>query len=184
MLVINLWGGPGAGKSTVAAGVFVALRQGTEANVELTNEFATDLCFEQAKANLKDQIYLLGNQWHRLWRLEQLGVDVAVCDSPLGIGIPYIRQRKPDYYDEYVALVKKLYDQFPTTNIMINRDIYAVGGFKGNKKSTYSPYLEDLDRQIRQVANPIKTVTFGPNAIQAVVDYVAPMVLEYMKGVA
>jgi tRNA uridine 5-carbamoylmethylation protein Kti12 len=49
MLVINLWGGPGAGKSTIAAELFVCLRKHTNANVELTNEFATELCFERNK---------------------------------------------------------------------------------------------------------------------------------------
>ena len=180
MLVINLWGGPGAGKSTIAAELFVCLRKHTNANVELTNEFATDLCFEQAKGNLKDQIYLLGNQWHRLWRLDQLGVDVAICDSPLGIGIPYLRKRKPTYYDQYVVLVNALYDEYANVNVMVNRDIYATGGFKGNKVGKNSGYLQDLDRQIKEVANPIFSVTYGLDAGQKVFEYVLPAVEAYM----
>jgi len=75
MLVINLWGGPGAGKTTTAAGLFNALRHDWHLNLELVTEFATDLCFEQARENLKNQVYLLGNQYHRLWRLQQIGVE-------------------------------------------------------------------------------------------------------------
>jgi hypothetical protein len=184
MLVTNLWGGPGAGKSTVAAELFVLLRKHTNANVELTNEFATELCFERAKENLEDQIYLLGQQWHRLWRLDKLGVDVAVCDAPLGIGIPHIRKRKPAYFEKYEALVKALYDEYPNVNILIDRDVYAVGGFKGNKPGKANAWLHDLDRQIREVANPIKTVLYSLTAGQEVFDYVLPAVEGYMGSKA
>ena len=182
MLVINLWGGPGAGKSTVAAELFVSLRKHTNANVELVNEFATDLCFERAKENLKDQVYLLGNQWHRLWRFEQIGVDVAISDSPIGIGIPYIQRRKPAYYEQYVALVKSLYNEHLNTNIFVERDIYATGGFKGNRPAKYSGYLQDLDRQIKQVADPVFTVTYSLGAGQTVFEHVKPMVAAYIEN--
>jgi hypothetical protein len=152
--------------------------------VELTNEFATDLCFEGAKENLQDQVYLLGNQFHRLWRLNKRGVTVAICDSPLGIGIPYIRQRQPAYVEQYVALVKALYDEFPNVNIMVERDIYAEGGFKGNKKPRHNGFLLDLDRQIREVANPIFTVPYTLDAGQKVFDYVLPAVEAYMGQLA
>jgi hypothetical protein len=181
MLVINLWGGPGAGKSTVAAELFVCLRKHTNANVELTNEFATELCFERSKENLKDQVYLLGNQWHRLWRLEQIGVDVAISDSPLGIGIPYIQRARVDYADKYIDLVKALYNQYLNTNIMVERDVYAEGGFKGNSKKKNGNYLLDLDRQIRDVAHPPFTVTYTLDAGQKVFEYVEPMVEAYME---
>ena len=182
MLIINLWGGPGAGKTTIAAELFVCLRKHTRANVELTGEFATDLCFERAKDNLKDQIYLLGNQWHRLWRLDKTGVDVAISDSPIGIGIPYLRKNKPAYYEQYVALVKALYEEYLTTNIMVERDIYAEGGFKGNKVGKNSGWLMDLDRQIREVANPIYTVPFGLTAGTKVCGYVEEIVEAYMSN--
>jgi hypothetical protein len=182
MLVINLWGGPGAGKSTVAAGLFVLLRQHTKANCELTNEFATELCFERAKDNLKDQVYLLGNQFHRLWRLEQLGVDVAISDSPLGSGIGHMKAKgKPTFFHEYEALTKKLADEFLNTHIFLERDIYAEGGFKGNKATGKNAgWLRNLDTQIRQVADPVKVVTYGPQAIEEVFKYVVPMVTDYL----
>jgi hypothetical protein len=158
MLVINLWGGPGAGKSTVAAEVFVKLRQRTQANVEMTHEFATDLCFDQAKENLKDQLFLLGNQWHRLWRLEQIGVDVAISDSPIGLGVAHM----PDttYTEEYTALVDKLRWVYPSIDIMIDRDIYALGGFKGNSKKRNITWLNSIDKKIAKAARPDYTVMF------------------------
>jgi hypothetical protein len=123
----------------------------------------------------------LGNQWHRLWRLEQIGVDVAISDSPLGIGIPYIRRDKLNYADKYIDLVKALYNQYLSANIMVERDIYASGGYKGNSKKNRSGYVLDLDRQIREVATPPFTVTYGLDAGQKVFEYVKPMVVSYME---
>ena len=181
MLVINLWGGPGAGKSTVAAEVFVKLRQRTEANVELTNEFATELCFEQAKENLKDQVYLLGNQWHRLWRLSKTGVDVAVCDSPIGMGSAYHKEEVP-YQDAYDELANKLRFQYPTIDIMIDRDIYSEGGFKGNTKKRNLNWLNQLDKKIATFARASLNVMFTKDGGTGgeVAEYCIPRVRKYL----
>jgi hypothetical protein len=183
MLVINLWGGPGAGKTTVAAEVFVKLRQRTTANVELTNEFATELCFEQAKDNLKDQVYLLGNQWHRLWRLSRTGVDVAVCDSPIGIGLAYLHNDEVAYQCEYDQLADKLRHVYPTINILIDRDIYAEGGFKGNTKKRNLNWLNQLDKKIAKIAQAKFNVMFNRDSTGAeVAEFVIPKVREYLNA--
>jgi len=180
MLIINLWGGPGAGKTTVAAEVFVYLRKHTTANVELTNEFATDLCFERAKENLKDQVYLLGNQWHRLWRLEQLRVDVAICDSPLSLGTAYQRVDNLLYQVELEALSQQLGQVYQTINIMVHRDIYAEGGFKGNKKKRNEIWLNQLDQKIHKLSRCEYSLTYTRQAGGAVAAYVLPRVVDYM----
>jgi hypothetical protein len=164
----------------VAAEVFVKLRQRTAANVELTNEFATELCFEGAKENLKDQVYLLGNQWHRLWRLAHKGVDVAVCDSPIGMGTAY-----PDndvtYQDEYDMLAHKLRFVYPRLDIMIDRDIYSEGGFKGNTKKRNLNWLNQLDKKIANVARAELVVMFNRDSTGAeVAEYCIPRVRKYL----
>jgi hypothetical protein len=181
MLVINLWGGPGAGKSTVAAEVFVKLRQRTKANVELTNEFATELCFEGAKENLKDPVYLMGNQWHRLWRLERLKVDVAVCDSPIGMGTAYDKDIDAKYATEYMTLVYKLRHIYPAIDIMIDRDIYAEGGFKGNSKKRHNVWINSLDKRIAKLANADCTVLYSKDSAGAeVAEFCIPRVRKYI----
>ena len=44
-LVINLYGGPGTGKSTTAAHVFALLKQ-RDVNAELVREYAKDIVWE------------------------------------------------------------------------------------------------------------------------------------------
>ncbi len=175
MLIVNLFGGPGAGKSTLAADLFVRLRQETKLNVELTNEFATDLCFERAKDNLKDQLYLLGNQWHRIWRLAEIGVDIAISDSPIGLGSAHALKHGCFYKDELKALTTRLFEEYDTFNVFVYRDIYAEGGFKGNKKQSVKglAYVYDLDQKIYDMNQPFDVkVNF---ADKAHTDYIMTM---------
>lgn len=44
-LVVNLWGGPGCGKSTLAAELFVTLKK-SNIEVALVNEYAQELIHE------------------------------------------------------------------------------------------------------------------------------------------
>ncbi len=87
MKVINLWGGPGSGKSTTAAALF-SLMKLNQVKVELVTEFAKDLTYEQNYITLSNQLLVSGQQEHRLRRLVG-SVDYAITDSPLPLGILY-----------------------------------------------------------------------------------------------
>lgn len=81
MKVINLFAGPGAGKSTTAAGLFYIMKN-MNLNVELVSEYAKDLTWEGRHTILEDQLYILAKQNHRLRRLVGQ-VDWVITDSPL-----------------------------------------------------------------------------------------------------
>lgn len=80
-VVINLYGGPGTGKSTTAAGLFFAYKS-NGANVELVREYAKDVVWEGRTALLQDQLYLFAKQNKRLFDLMDK-VDLIITDSPL-----------------------------------------------------------------------------------------------------
>ena len=88
MLVINLFGAPGSGKSTGAAQVFSQLKLHGQ-NCELVTEFAKDLVWENNQKAFANQIYIFGQQSYRLSKMLD-EVDIIITDSPLPISIMYI----------------------------------------------------------------------------------------------
>jgi ABC-type amino acid transport substrate-binding protein len=88
MKIINLYGQPGAGKSTMAAGLFHKMKlRGYK--VELVTEYAKDLTYEQNFKKLDNQIYVFAKQHQRIKRLEESGVDYIITDSPLLLSLIY-----------------------------------------------------------------------------------------------
>lgn len=87
MKVINLFAGPGAGKSTTAAGVFSGLKQ-LGVSCELVTEVVKDMVWDKAFEVIRDQHLLFAKQRHRIIRLKGQ-VDYVVTDSPIILGIIY-----------------------------------------------------------------------------------------------
>ncbi len=85
MKVINIFAGPGCGKSTVAAGLFHKLKT-LNKNVEYVSEYAKDLIYENRLERLNDYLYVLAEQHHRLLKLSN-SVEYAICDGSLFIFI-------------------------------------------------------------------------------------------------
>jgi ABC-type oligopeptide transport system ATPase subunit len=80
-IMINIYGGPGCGKSTTAAGVFALLKI-HKIECELVTEFAKDLTWENRQKTLENQLYILAKQYHKVWRLPN-DLEVIVTDSPI-----------------------------------------------------------------------------------------------------
>lgn len=85
--IINLYGGPGAGKSTSAAYYYYILKKDS-ANVELVREYVKDWAWEGRKISTNDQIYFLGKQVRRESMLYGK-VDYIVTDSPVMMNLFY-----------------------------------------------------------------------------------------------
>lgn len=123
-IVINLIGGPGVGKSTIASGIFYRLKK-VGVNCELALEFAKDKVYEESFKTIDDQIYIFAKQYHRLWRLKDK-VDVIITDSPLLVSMHYMKE-KSKYFNDFVV---EQYKKFDNLLYFIERgnDVYHPEG--------------------------------------------------------
>ncbi len=117
MKVINLFAGPGVGKSTTAAILFEEMKR-KGLNVELVTEYAKSKVRENSLDVLKDQVYLLAKQDHRLEVLRDK-VDYVITDSPILLYMHYSK------YSNHPELVKQmtpiLFSTYDNVNFFIER---------------------------------------------------------------
>lgn len=114
--VVNLFAGPGSGKSTTAAGVFSLLKL-HGINAELSTEFCKDLVWEKRDVAMENQYYIWAKQYHKLFRLKDQ-VDVVIVDSPLLNSLLY---GNGNISSHFYALVTTVFKQFDNMNFYINR---------------------------------------------------------------
>ena len=117
MVLINLYGAPGAGKSTGAAYVFSKLKM-HGINAELVTEFAKDKVWEENKEVFKNQVYIFGKQYFRISRCENK-VDVIVTDSPLLLSIIY--NNSEVLGEDFNKVVRNVSNSYKSLNYFINR---------------------------------------------------------------
>lgn len=117
MLVVNLFGAPGAGKSTGAAYIFSKVKM-AGINAELVTEFAKDKVWEESKAVFQNQAYIFGKQYFRISRV-QGKVDVVITDSPILLSSFYNSDKTLGA--EFDALTKKIFNSYWSLNVFINR---------------------------------------------------------------
>lgn len=115
--VINIFGGPGTGKSTTAAYIFHDLKCSGK-NVELVTEYAKDMVWEGRSNVLSDQLYMAAKQNRKLERLVDQGLEMAITDSPLILGALY---QSPDYYELFEPFLVEVYNSYQNFNIYLKR---------------------------------------------------------------
>ena len=142
-IVINLFAGPGVGKSTTAAKVFAELKM-RGVNCEMALEFAKDKVWEESFQTMDDQIYIFGKQFHKIWRLKDK-VDVIICDSPLPISIVYDRENSKTFH----KFIMEQFNKFQNKNYYIIRSTdYQESGRVQTKEEA-----EKIDKIVENVLN-------------------------------
>jgi len=115
-LVVNLFGGPGSGKSTIAAGIFSLLKL-HGINAELVTEFPKGAVWEKRFKVLENQLYILAKEYHSIWRVYQNPeVDVVITDGPIILSLVYGQGS-----ETFNKLVLETYRKFKNKNYLISR---------------------------------------------------------------
>ena len=91
-IVVNIFGAPGAGKSTGAAYIFSRLKM-LGVDCELVTEFAKDKVWEENPTPFLNQMYMFAKQYYRVARVDGK-VRVIITDSPLPLSIHYNKDKR------------------------------------------------------------------------------------------
>lgn len=168
-IVINLFGGPGSGKTTIGHGLFYQLKK-QEINCEFVQEYVKKWAWQGILPNKLDQFYISGKQT----KAEQMlygKVDYIVTDCPLLMG--------PFYDKKYnnSTMVEQAVDTFmgmtdpevTRLNFVVKRaKKYIQAGrysseesskqidlellvYLKNKGITFDRLTGDLDEQVQQI---------------------------------
>lgn len=136
-IVVNLFGAPGAGKSTGAAYIFSQLKL-KGINAELVTEFAKDKVWEENPEVFKNQAYIFGKQSFRLSRCRDK-VDVIITDSPLVLSILYNAENGEEtkFSQHFDKFVLEVFNSYNNLNYLIlrNKPYNPIGRHQTEKES-------------------------------------------------
>ncbi len=165
---INLFGGPGVGKSTTAAAIFVEMKR-RGMNVELVTEVAKDFVWEGRMKTLDIQPYVTIKQFRNLYRLKGK-VDYVISDSPILLGCIYADKYAPTLPASYKQLIVDLHKQEhdPSVNIMLKR----VFEYDRNGRYQSEDEAHQLDRDMQNIldSNNIPSITWNPTNVAGLVN--------------
>ena len=145
--IINIFGGPGIGKSTVIAGLFHQMKI-NQISVEVANEFAKDLVWNnQFDILTEDQLYVFAHQHRRIYRLIDK-VDYIIADCPLLMCIPYIAK---GFYENLEPLIVEAWNSFDNQSFVLNRPTfsYESGGRYQDEEGSIKKHEEIIDVLIK-----------------------------------
>lgn len=115
-LLVNLWGGPGTGKSTTATGLFSLLKR-QEVLCEYVSEYAKDLTWKGDLQRLRNSVLVSGEQIERQ-RMLQDKVDVIITDSPVMLACLYSNN---PYFKKALEYEYKSLCDFKTIEVFLER---------------------------------------------------------------
>ena len=141
-IILNLFGGPGIGKTTAAAKIFVELKM---LGIETANpEEHAKLAIWKGREDLLDQqLVILGQTWETLHALSDK-VDVVVMDSPLMLCSVYAGEKENKHFHDTVADFHK---KMPRINMVLQRPKGLVYSNKGRREDKNQAKIVDTKVQ-------------------------------------
>lgn len=166
-IVINGYGGPGAGKSTACLEITAALKK-EGYNAEYVQEYAKELVYEKDMEMLdgspEHQYEILKEQTRRMDRLYDQ-VDFIVTDSPVMLNTIYNKQLTP----EYESLVNELQGEYINYSFFMERD---ASNFEEEGRIHNLTESIEKDNEIKNMLqkNEIKYKTYNHENINEIVN--------------
>jgi|TARA_B110000908_G_scaffold28111_1_gene33055 hypothetical protein len=153
--LINLFGGPGIGKSSIASGITYKLKK-KHINCDMPYEFPKALAWDNNQSAIQDQLYVLANQ-HRGIVKSYGKVDYIVLDSPIILSLVYRSMYRATSYpstlynsEHFDKLVLDIHNQYDSLNILLER---SDDGIHNNDERYQS--LEESKKLDREIENTL-----------------------------
>jgi hypothetical protein len=152
---INLYAGPGAGKSTTSSWLFAEMKK-LGYSVELVSEYVKSWAIAKRDVIGFDQVYLMGKQLQYEYRFLAHGIQNIVTDSPVLLSACYTRSYFNDLKiaDHMEAIIAEYESRHPSLNIFLER---------GNKEYRTEGRWQTPDEALRM--DDIIQATLDRNAI-------------------
>ena len=123
--IVNLFGGPGIGKSSIASGLTYKLKK-QHISCDNPYEFPKLLAWDENHSAIRDQLFVLANQ-HRGIVKSYGKVDYIILDSPILLSLTYKSYYKSGIYpatlygDNFDKMVLDIHNQYENINIVLSR---------------------------------------------------------------
>ena len=123
--IVNIFGGPGIGKSSIASGITYKLKK-SHISCDNPYEFPKLLAWDDNHSAIQDQLYVLANQ-HRGIVKSYGKVDYIVLDSPILLSLTYRSYYKNNDYpaslygESFDKMLLDVFNKYDNINIVLKR---------------------------------------------------------------
>lgn len=174
-IIVNLFGGPGSGKSTTAAGLFHMLKI-NGVNCELVTEFAKHITWKEDFNTLKNQIYVFAKQHDRMFHLKDK-VDVIITDSPIIMGLSYCNWDLMSRSFEQLVV-----DEFNRPDaVNVNYFINRVKEYNPSGRSQTEDEAKEKDVEIKALLNKYQVAIDGVDGDEQAVGHLFNVIFDLVK---
>jgi nicotinamide riboside kinase len=175
LIVVNLIGGPGVGKSILASDLFSALKK-KNISCDVSWEYIKKKLREKSLKAVESQIYIFGKQQFQLFTLKG-EVDVAITDSPILLNSIYDKSSCPSLK----GLILKEFAKYNNLTYCINRDYNYAYEEEGRYQNEEQAKI--VDQKVIEFLNdnsiPYKTIKgIGEDSLKTIINDVLNTIKE------
>lgn len=166
MILVNFIGQPGSGKSTMAAGVFHALKKSAW-NVELITEYTKELIFQNDQWSLSDELLVFSEKYKRIKRMQD--VDIVITDSSLINSVVYGKLQFGSVGSDFFMHISKSFDSLYF--VVEPKTKYIPFGRMPDENMAKAAG-DEIIKLLKDVSSPVWTVPGDDSSMEGIVKLI------------